>query len=326
MTNLSSPYAANIRPIEKRKDLAAVANLIEMCFADTMDPDGRDYIRHLRFLAQGFTGWTSNPFERLQLPVQGFLWEEDGQVVGNLTLIPYSTRGRKNYLIANVATHPGYRRKGIARKLTLTGLDYARTHGASSVWLHVRDDNPGAQALYLKLGFEERFRRTLWQCESYINQDGLTGTGGVKLGRRQSHDWELQSAWLDRIYPPEVSWNLPLSKSRLAPGVLKSFQMKITGEGIIHLAARRENDLIGIVTWETSSMYADNLWLATDPAAEDTAVRILLPGIQKAIRRKRPLMVNYPAENAREAFRASRFYPHMTLIWMEVKFNNQGGV
>lgn len=318
-------YAPNIRPLQKRKDLAAVANLVEMCFADTMDPDGRDYVKHLRFLAQGYSGWGGNPFERLSLPVQGFLWEEDEIVVGNLTLIPFSTRGRRYYLIANVATHPGYRRRGIARKLTLTALDYARTHGATSAWLHVRDDNPIAIALYETLGFQERLRRTIWQCDTYIDQETQPAVNGVQIGKRIARDWAQQSAWLDRIYPAEVSWNLPLNKSRLEPGFLKPLQMALAGEKVIHLAAREESELIGLVTWEPSRTYADTLWLATNPDAEEAAVESLMVGIQKALQRKRPLMVNYPANHANAAFEQSGFLPHMTLIWMEAGFTNQGG-
>lgn len=318
-------YSPNIRPLQKRKDLAAVANLVEMCFADTMDPDGREYVKHLRFLAQGYTGWGTNPFERLQLPVQGFLWEEDQMVIGNLTLIPFSTKGRKYYLIANVATHPGYRRRGIARNLTLTALDYARTHGATSAWLHVRDDNPIAIKLYETLGFEERLRRTIWQCETYIDKDKVEEADGVQISKRLPKDWSLQSSWLDRIYPPEVSWNLPLNKSRLEPGFFKTMQMAMAGEQVVHLAARKGNQLIGMVTWEPSRTYADTLWLATDPAAEESAVAALMVGIQKAMRRKRPLMVNFPAHHADAAFEHSGFSPHMTLIWMEAGFTDQGG-
>jgi len=318
-------YAANIRPLQQRKELAAVADLVEMCFADTMDPDGRDYIKHLRWLARSYSNWGPNPFERLQLPVQGFLWEEDGSIVGNLTLIPFRNLGRKYFLIANVATHPNYRRRGIARKLTLTALDYARTHGASSAWLHVRDDNSAAQALYVDLGFEERLRRTLWQCDTYIDKMKMIPSNGVSVGKRYARDWPQQSAWLDRVYPAEVSWNLPINKSRFEPGFLKSMQMLLSGEQVLHLAARSHGELIGLVTWEPSKMYADMLWLAVSPDAEDVAVQALMKGAQQVMRHKRPLMVNYPANSAQTAFIESGFTPHLTLIWMEAKFTNLEG-
>jgi len=317
-------YSPNIRPLQKRKELNAVANLVELCFADTMDPDGRDYIRHLRFLAEGHTGWGANPFEQLQLPVQGFLWEEDGLIVGNLTLIPFSSQGKRYFLIANVATHPGYRRRGIARKLTLTALDYARTHGGTSAWLHVRDDNTPAQDLYKDLGFQERLRRTLWQNESYTDLTDATAANGLQVGARHARDWALQSDWLDRIYPPEVAWNLPLNKNRLQPGFFKELQLVIGGEQVLHLAVRKAGKLLGLATWEPSRMYADTLWMAVGPDTEDEAVSALLKGIRRVIRRKRPLMVNYPANLALKGFTESGFSPHMTLIWMEAGFPEGG--
>lgn len=327
ITPMNGPYnlhSPNIRPLQKRRELSAVANLVEMCFADTMDPDGRDYIKHLRFLAQGHTGWGANPFEQLQLPVQGFLWEEDGLIVGNLTLIPFSSLGKRYYLIANVATHPGYRRRGIARKLTLTALDYARTHGAASAWLHVRDDNQPAQDLYIALGFSERLRRTLWQTDTYTDLAQPTTFNGIELGVRHMRDWPQQSAWLDRVYPAEVAWNLPLNKSRLRPGFFRELQLALGGEQVAHLAARKNGSLIGLVTWEPSRMYADTLWLATDPADENEAVGALLRGIRRSLRRKRPLMVNYPANQAVSGFIESGFNPQMTLIWMEAEFSEGG--
>ena len=58
-------------------------------------------------------------------------------------------------MIANVATHPEYRGRGIARALTMTALDHARYHNAVATWLQVRDDNPDAIHIYKTCGFEE---------------------------------------------------------------------------------------------------------------------------------------------------------------------------
>ena len=59
-------------------------------------------------------------------------------------------------LIANVATHPDHRRKGIARTLTEQVMQHARQRGVDALWLHVRADNPGAVQMYSDLGFVER--------------------------------------------------------------------------------------------------------------------------------------------------------------------------
>ena len=102
--------------------------------------------------------------------MQGFVWEVDGRIVGNLTIIPFMREGGWQFLIANVATNPSYRRQGIARKLTQAGLDYIREHGGKYAWLQVREENKSAYDLYVSQGFREVTRRT-----TYRRSRGITG-------------------------------------------------------------------------------------------------------------------------------------------------------
>ena len=55
--------------------------------------------------------------------------------------------------IANVATLPEYRRKGVATALITALLDFAREKKIASLMLEVRASNDGAIALYEKFGF-----------------------------------------------------------------------------------------------------------------------------------------------------------------------------
>lgn len=57
--------------------------------------------------------------------------------------------------IQTIAVAPGARRQGLGRALMLTLLGEAQRRGVTAVFLEVRADNPGAQALYRMLGFEE---------------------------------------------------------------------------------------------------------------------------------------------------------------------------
>jgi ribosomal-protein-alanine N-acetyltransferase len=61
--------------------------------------------------------------------------------------------------ILNLAVHPDYRRRGIARRLLAEGLAQARTLGAELAWLEVRPSNLAARALYKSFGFTEVGRR-----------------------------------------------------------------------------------------------------------------------------------------------------------------------
>ena len=57
--------------------------------------------------------------------------------------------------ILNVATLPEYRRQGLARKI-LSGLyEEAKSRGAVTATLEVRESNNAARALYLSEGFSE---------------------------------------------------------------------------------------------------------------------------------------------------------------------------
>ncbi|NYF09676.1 ribosomal-protein-alanine acetyltransferase [Leifsonia sp. AK011] len=56
--------------------------------------------------------------------------------------------------IQTIAVVPAARRHGLGRTLMLSLIDEARQRGAREIFLEVRADNPGAQALYESLGFE----------------------------------------------------------------------------------------------------------------------------------------------------------------------------
>ena len=56
--------------------------------------------------------------------------------------------------IQTVTVAPRARRQGLARTLLQQLIDEARRRGAEELFLEVRADNEGAQALYTELGFE----------------------------------------------------------------------------------------------------------------------------------------------------------------------------
>jgi len=79
----------------------------------------------------------------------GYVWGEEKRVVGNVTL----SRSRGGYLVSNLAVHPGYRGRGIARRLMEAAMERVEKRGAPWVALEVRRDNRAAKGLYEKLGF-----------------------------------------------------------------------------------------------------------------------------------------------------------------------------
>lgn len=312
--------ASHIRKVNVSEDLLAIADLIEICFSSTLDDDGREYLRHLRWAARdmNYLRWLQGAAERIASPLYGFVWVEDNRIVGNLSLIPVSRRGQATFLIANVATHPEYRGRGIGHQLTQIALDNLRERGIKTAWLQVRDDNPTAQRLYRSLGFVERARRTTWMCQPTPAYP-VPAPDGIVVTRRRQQDWEMQRAWLREIYPPDVYWNLPLSLKRLDPSPLQQVMRWLKAEPQQNWQACKGAQPVGFLSWEPMRSSSDALWLGTLPEYENLAVQTLLPHARAALAsRGRPLSVNYPAGRAVESFTRAGFFSHQTLIWMTV--------
>ncbi len=87
----------------------------------------------------------------LQDIFRGHVWEEDGRIVG-LTLVQRRA-ATDAWVVGTVAVRPGYRRRGIARRLVEASLDLIRGHGGKRAILGVIDGNLPAYTLYESLGF-----------------------------------------------------------------------------------------------------------------------------------------------------------------------------
>ena len=81
----------------------------------------------------------------------GFVCLEDGRAVayGGMMLAPDEAQ------VTNIATHPDFRRRGLAREVTGALIREAQQRGLEQIVLEVRASNEGAIALYRALGFEQ---------------------------------------------------------------------------------------------------------------------------------------------------------------------------
>jgi ribosomal protein S18 acetylase RimI-like enzyme len=331
-----------LRPLEIYRDLGQVADLIELCFAATMDRDGREYLRQMRQVASDpfFPRWVVANSSPGVNSYYGYVWEENGRVVGNLSMIPVNRYGTRVFMLANIAVHPNYRSRGIARALTSRALDFVLHERRSNAWLQVRQDNPIAHHLYISLGFEERARRTNWEIHPssersraggfmsfpfYRSSTARPGVPGMLVTRRQDPDWPLQKSWLSANYPTSVAWGLPLRVEYLAAGLWNTLKRFSAGIRTLHWAARPVHQLnngtqpalAGVLSWVPTHGSTDNLWLATPITEdEDPAIRALLGQARLAFP-DQSLSVNYEAGRAVDAFLGAGFSDHQTLIWME---------
>lgn len=310
---------ANLRPFDIRRDLMAVADLVELCFAGSLDADGRLYIRQMRQAARG--GYWQNPTDGIEHPLGGMVWVEDGKLVGNLSLIPHHHDGQRIYLIANVAVHPDYRKRGIARELTHAALAEIEQRGQLDTWLQVDESNPTAVRLYNEMGFSERMRRTSWR----LQPDGAQSLtiAGVRVRPRNPSDWALQKKWLAASYPSELRWHLPLEFGFLQPGILGGIQRIFSERRSEQWSADANGKLLGVLSWQSSLLEADRIWLASTPELEEQAIPALMAQAHARFKAGRKLALNYEAGRATSALQATGFSSARTLIWMQYPWKEQ---
>lgn len=86
-----------------------------------------------------------------------FIAEIDGKPVGTVSTTSY---GNDLAWIGMMLVHPDYRRRGIARSLMETSLDYLRQRGVACIKL---DATPLGQPLYEQLGFQAEWEFQRWE-------------------------------------------------------------------------------------------------------------------------------------------------------------------
>jgi ribosomal protein S18 acetylase RimI-like enzyme len=319
MTVLINPIS-RIRAIRLREDLRQIADLIELCFSQNIDAEGLEYIRHIRQTANNFSALileNTTP-ENSPLPFHGYVWVENEQIIGNVTLIPLRAKEKGSYFVANVAVHPNYRGRGIGKKLTERAIRHAREHQGKQVYLQVRDDNEIATRIYRELGFDEISRRTMWVYHS--NSQILENpSSSVKITRREKEDWSQQKMWLESLYPREIHWNIPIRLEKMEPTFSNWITRFMYAEFQRSWSVRKNSKLIGAVTLDHNSESHDYCWLATSPIWEDEVIRAVFPVIEHKMLFPKRLAVNYPAGRARASFEAVGMRELNTLLWMKYR-------
>jgi ribosomal protein S18 acetylase RimI-like enzyme len=313
---IHSAEANSLRPLNIFRDLPQVADLIELCFSSTMDEDGQSYLQQMRRASRdnSFLRWASTTIESASVPLSGVVWEENGKIVGNVSLVVHNYKGRKITLLANVATHPDYRRRGIGRAMTEAAMLQARQRGAKELWLQVRDDNPTAIKIYKDLGFVDRAHRTTYQIVP--NSFQASTNEGITITSMKPHFWPLQREWLYRAHPDDLSWYWHWDWNRLSSS-LRTWLYRVFVEfDIRQWAAVKNGKLLATVSWLGATRPTELLWAAAPPDGNAAALRSALEAACRELNNQRRLTVEYPAGEMVEAFQSAGFKPQRTLIWM----------
>ena len=205
-----------LRPLHPVRDLGAVADLLERVFSRDLDANGRQMIREARMMSR------TGPLMYLLAPLSGggvgfspgYVWEEDGQIVGNVTMIRSGKRPGF-WQVANVAVDHDHRRQGIASRMMEESIDYIRRHNGRDISLQVRQDN-SAVGLYHRFNFQSQGSVTRWQLNGRLCLDQVLSQGRKVIQARRddwAQIWELSHS----VSPAAQGWPEPRSESDFRP-------------------------------------------------------------------------------------------------------------
>ena len=326
--------AGPLRPLNILHDLPQVADLIELCFESTMDDEGQSYVQQMRRASKDrdFLSWAGRMMESTSMPLAGYVWEQDGKIIGNTSLVFQAHRGRKLALIANVATHPNFRRHGIGRALTERAMLGAQQKGAREIWLQVRHDNPTAIKIYANLGFVERARRTTYRSSSSALTAAAPVPGtqpeaepAISITRPGRRHWQRQLEWLQRAHPDELSWYARWDWKKLGPGLRNGLYRLFAQYDTRQWAATSGHELAAAATWAPAFRASNALWLAAAPGS-GTAVTRVLEAARRELAHYRTVSVEYPAGELTQEIEAAGFAVFRTLLWMRATASGSGRI
>jgi ribosomal protein S18 acetylase RimI-like enzyme len=315
--------ANGLRPALPRRDLAAIADLIETCFASTLDAAGRSAIREMRLLSRtGPLLWLLVRLNDAVPFMRGFVWIEQGRVVGNVTLTPAGFD--QGWVIANVAVYPEFRRRGIARQLMLAALDLVARRGRFAT-LQVEADNDAALALYHSLGFETQRAFSQWRRAAYVRVPPEL-TDSPPFQRLARRDAEALYALAARARPDAqggMGWLRPTRRRAFYPPRFAELRYVLSGQraefwivpsdgGALDAALRIERRIGGLTALVD---------LLVDPARQGQYEAALVNfALRRLVTRGQPIASEHPADDVamgavllENHFRVERTLAHM--IW-----------
>jgi ribosomal protein S18 acetylase RimI-like enzyme len=178
--------------------------LMALAFAEDEARDGRN----LRSEMQGVRSML--PFLKVLIKVvpgledrfYTLVWKIDERFIAVVTI---SRQGsdKTRWYIFNVATHPDYRGRGLARRMVNAALDRIRARGGQRVLLDVRTDNVPAYQLYRHLGFLPLESTAMLKGRA-VRQPRPALPDGYTLRELKDSDWQPHFELARRLASPEM--------------------------------------------------------------------------------------------------------------------------
>jgi ribosomal protein S18 acetylase RimI-like enzyme len=192
-----------LRPVDAARDLAQIIDLLKQVFGDSLESEDRPL-----FGDGGANDWFMRFNPAAARLANGFVWQADGRLVGNATLL--TTKLWDRFLVANVAVHPSYRRRGIARGLMQAVTASVRSRGGRVILLQVVKGNQPAIDLYRSLGYESIGNMTTWHATASRVRQIPAGDEALTIEPLAGSAWREAFALDTSCVPADLNWPEPL--------------------------------------------------------------------------------------------------------------------
>lgn len=322
-----------LRPMDPMQDLRGVADLIEKAFARELDRSGHSALRELRWLSRlrPLLWWMVYSSADHSDFLSGFVWEEDGKIVGNIT-VNRTSPGSRRWLISNVAVDENYQGRGIARSLMYAGMELVNEYNGLSISLQVRSDNEPAKHLYETLNFSKISGTTylrIGQVPRVTPNLGLSQLpSGLMLRARHPGGQDTRQAYNLAVAATPLTvqkeWPLRQASFRLGHQAwLNGFFRRLVGSGpSVHWIVDDGTRFVGLINIYPGTFgrpHRINLMVHPDWRGD-----LERPLISRALRYlytwpNHTIAIQHPADHheAIVSFKAFGFHEAQTLLWMK---------
>jgi ribosomal protein S18 acetylase RimI-like enzyme len=329
--SVSNPPASSVeglRPVNLRTDLAPLADLIELAFSDSMDGNGRAAVREMRALSRIGPGLNvlAGVNDLTQGISLGYVWMSEGKLVGNVSIYPatWPSSLGSGWIIANVAVHPDYRGRGIARQLMDASLDMIHRRGGKVAVLQVDQENPIARRLYERLGFTSDRAWTHWRRSPTTRVPAPFENEPIYITRRRPGDWRDEMALAEKVRPASMGglgWMRPLHAGLFRRSITSVFGDWLNLRSVERLVIHGEDESgIRASMWIESAFAAGSvqMTLMVDPEYQGLYDEALLNLAVRRYGTRQPLTVEHPADEAviGAVLQQYHFRPQRTLVHM----------
>lgn len=307
------------RPINLNKDIPQVVRLLEMVFGETLDAEGQRMFAQLGNSSQPpfLWRWSSG----LTQLTPGFVWEENGRIVGNVTLLPAQTPRR--FLVANVAVHPDFRRRGIARGLMQAVLEAVEQRHGQTVLLQVVKDNHQAVNLYRSLGFMTVGSMTEWFTSAARLRELPLLDNRVEIQPLRRQAWQ-EAYQLDlSCLHPDLNWPDPLQMDMYKVGWWQWLGNVLNGrQQETWTTSSSSGQLTGLATIASEWGRVHRLSVRVRPAWRGQVERPLIAKLLRRLRHlpRRNVRIDHPDQdgNMNQLLEEANFTARRTLTHMRL--------